>query len=87
MAEYVAGSNNGQQFVPQDVSNFDSCQEDYLVSPDCSVSWTPRISEQHQWVWDTLESPPGVDVAATRSSLLNRLDSLSSPLTTGFGVV
>ena len=34
-----------------------------------------RISEQHLWVWDTLESLLGVDVVATLSSLLNRLDS------------
>ena len=44
-----------------------------------------RISEQHPWVWDTLESLPGVDNAATRSSLQNRLESLSSSATTGFG--
>ena len=29
-------------------------------------------SEQHRWVWGALESRPGVDVAATSSSLLNR---------------
>ena len=29
-----------------------------------------RISEQHRWIWDTLESLPGVGVAATRSSLV-----------------
>ena len=34
----------------------------------------------------TLESLPGVSVATTRSSLLNRLDALSSSVTTGFGV-
>lgn len=44
-----------------------------------------RISEQHRLVWDTLESLPGVDAAATRSSLLDRLYSLSSSVTTGLG--
>ena len=28
-----------------------------------------RISEQHRWVWGSLESLPGVGVAAIRSSL------------------
>ena len=43
-----------------------------------------RISEQHLY---TLESLPGFDVAATRSSLQNRLDSFSLSVTTSFGDV
>ena len=45
------------------------------------------INKQHRWLWDTLESLPGVDVAASRASLKNRLCSLTSSVTTGFGGV
>ena len=46
-------------------------------SPESGVSRLRRSSERRWWMWD--------GVAATRSSLFQQLDLLSSSVTIGFG--
>ena len=49
IAEDATVSTNGQQLVPEEVANADSCQEDSPGSTDCSINSGSAISIGGKW--------------------------------------